>query len=273
MTGHPRPAFTLLMAVCGSDDSRRFEQAVASVFANSVLPDAFRLVVDGPVPAPLDHCITELCGRFPIDMLRLPHHRGLGAAMNAGLAAIETEWVVRADADDINLPNRFALQVEAMTDEIDILSGTIREVDRAGRTVGERHVPITADAIRRQMSTRSPFNHPAVAFRKDVVLACGGYPAIANKQDYLLFAALLGNGARARNLPEVLVESVADSSLYRRRGGIRYALLEVVVQRQPVRYGFKGAAAAILHGSARAFIFLLPTALRGWIYRHFLRSR
>src|SRR5579859_2986747 len=108
------PSFTVLMPVYGGDTPERFDRAVDSVYENSLLPDAFCLVVDGPVSPELDLRIAAFAERRKPSLIRLRQNMGLATALNAGLAEIETEWTIRADADDINLLDRFSIQKTAM---------------------------------------------------------------------------------------------------------------------------------------------------------------
>ena len=106
--------FTVLMAVYRSDDLGLFERAVKSVYANTVRPDAFVLVVDGPVPEALHNAIMHQQAKYGLEVLYLPTNVGLARALNAGLMRVHTKWVVRADADDYNVRDRFALQAAVM---------------------------------------------------------------------------------------------------------------------------------------------------------------
>ncbi|PFG62070.1 glycosyl transferase family 2 [Thioclava sp. ES.031] len=268
--------FTVLMAVYGGDDPERFTRALESVFANSLPPDQMLLVVDGPVPDALETQIdklqaTELCVRVH----RLPENRGLAMALNAGLALVETEWVVRADSDDINRPDRFAKQaaaINATSSPIDLLGGAIQEIDFDDAPMAVRRTTEGPENIRKFARKRNPFNHMTVAYRTAPTREVGGYPNIHLKEDYALWASLLKAGARVENLPEILVDATTGHDMYRRRGGTRYALAEFQLQQHLVRCGLKSWPYAIVHGLARSIIFLLPAPARAQFYRLVLRG-
>lgn len=265
---------TVLMAVYGRDDPELFRRAVSSVYANSVVPDQFALVVDGPVPASLEAVIRDLAEEHDFDPLWLPETKGLAVALNCGLERVRTEWVARADADDVNVPDRFAIQVRAIRDclgEIDILGGAITEVSRSGDPIAIREVPLTHHEIVRRLRVRNPFNHMTVVFRTGYVRALGGYPEIHLKEDYALWATAIAAGARCRNLDDVLVLATAGRDMYRRRGGLKYARAELEMHRLLRRLGWVGWLSGMLTGAAKAAMALFPPALRGWIYLAFLR--
>lgn len=267
--------FTVLMAVYKNDDTVLFGRAVDSIYANTLNPDAFILVVDGFVPDVLKCQIQRLQKRYLFEIIWLPVNVGLAVALNIGLKNVRTEWVARADADDINVTHRFALQAEAIWrsgDKLDILGGAIQEVDLSGkntsiRSTAEEHLEILRYAV-----YRCPFNHMTVVYRASLVRQCGGYPIdIFLKEDYGLWGRMLVSGARALNLPDVLVFATAGKNIYVRRGGIRYALSEIALQKYLVSLGLKSPAIGLIHGVGRASIFLLPAFIRGWVYASVLR--
>jgi len=266
--------FTVLMAVYGRDDPVLFERAVRSACEGSLLPDAFVLVADGPLPPALQTRVDRLVEEFRIELIALAHNVGLARALNAGLRLVRTEWIVRADADDFNLPERFAQQALAARAEPapDLMGGTIVELDREGRILASRLTATTHDEILRFASRRCPFNHMTVAYRTSLALAVGGYPAIHLREDYGMWALMLHAGARCCNLPQVLVHASAGREMYRRRGGWRNAGAEWALQRHLMRCGLKGPLSALVDGLLRMLVFLLPAGLRGRVYERLLRS-
>ena len=273
-----RPYFdgglTVLMAVYRADDPDLFERALASVYANTLQPDKVLLVVDGPVASTINDTIDRYAHERGLAVLRLATNGGLANALNQGLKQIQTAWVARADADDINMPERFERQARAIAlgENIDIVGGNILEVELNGTVLGERRVPADHASILRYARTRCPFNHMTVVYRHTMVMAVGGYPTLV-KEDYGLWASLLAHGCRAANVPEILVAATAGSEMYRRRGGLRYARAEFELQRFLVGKGLKSPLAAVAHGMGRAAVFVLPNRVRGLLYERLLRRR
>ena len=266
--------FTVLMSVYSGDSPALFRMAIESVFANTLQPDAFLLIVDGPVSIEVDQTILFFQDRFLISVHRLPENIGLARALNSGLAKISTEWIVRADSDDYNLPHRFSAMAEALTasgDSLDLFGSAIVEVDTDGVELAVRWTVADHEGIRRFGSKRNPFNHMTVAMRAALVRTAGGYPDIFLKEDYALWASLIKLNARTANLPDTLVRATTGRAMYGRRGGLRYAVAEVQLQLHLVRCELKGYPAAVLDGLMRATVFLLPASVRVFIYKGFLR--
>ena len=266
--------FAVLMAVYAKDDEKLFVSAVESVYENSLNPDQMILVVDGPIQKNLSNAINFVKSKYPIDVLYLSANLGLAGALNEGLTKVRTDWVLRADADDLNLPLRFQLQADIINDsnnKIDLLGGSIQEVDSSGNFLGIRKTAELHHDILRYAIKRNPFNHMTVGYKKDFVVKCGGYPKIALKEDYALWASMLNAGALSCNSSEVLVLVSAGDDMYKRRGGFSYAFAEIQLQEHLVKNNFKTYFDAIFDGCLRGMVFLMPSFLRGLIYKKILR--
>lgn len=266
--------FTVLMAVYRRDTPALFRMALESVFANTLKPDAMILVVDGPVPIELEQEIVSFEARFAITVLRLPENLGLASALNKGLALISTEWIMRADADDYNLPNRFSSMAEVLSasgDKLDLFGSAIVEVDLDGTELAIRWTADDHTSICRFASRRNPFNHMTVAMRTALVRNVGGYPDIFLKEDYALWASLIKLNARTANIPDALVRATTGRAMYSRRGGLKYALSEIPLQQHLVCCDLKGYPAAVLDGLMHAAFALIPSFMRAFIYKRFFR--
>jgi len=265
--------FTVLMPTYNRQDlCDLFEYAIDSVLENSVLPEKIIVVVDGPVSQVFEEKIRRYEKAKKINVLWLKKNVGLTKALNIGLNNVTTTWVLRADGDDFNLPDRFAKQIEYMRKGYDLIGGAIREVDRDGKELALRRVPTEQSEILSFMARRCPFNHMTVAFRTELVRKCGGYPDVYLKEDYALWALMIKNGAKVANSPEILVNETTGADMYGRRGGLKYVISEYHLQCHLIECGLKGVWAAFFHGISRALVFLMPSYLRSKIYVKFLRN-
>jgi len=267
--------FTVLMAVYGKDEPELFAKAVESVYENDLKADYMVLVVDGMVPWHLEEKIIAAEQRYGLEVVRLERNQGLAKALNAGLAQVRTEWVVRADSDDLNLSNRFRRISELLQEhpDLDLIGSAILECERNGTPVARRVMPASHEQVREFIVRRNPFNHMTVAYRRSLVTLCGGYPDIYLREDYALWINMIMAGARCANLPEVLVHATAGRDMYKRRGGWRYTKGEYELQTMMVRLGLKTRMRGVLHGIARSSVFIAPPFLRRLFYEWFLRQR
>ena len=267
--------FSVLITVYCNDDPKLFAHALKSIYDNSLLPDKVLLVVDGPVPELINDVIIKFEKMHSLFVLRLARNLGLAKALNVGLTELTTEWVVRADADDINLSNRFEEIVKLLKEKqcLDIVGSNILEVECDGSPVAIKEVPEHEEQIRKYAVRRNPFNHMSVAFKRSKALACGSYPDVYLREDYALWARMLQGGAKCYNIQKVLVHATTGKDMYKRRGGLKYALAELSMQKVLIDCDLKNMSQGIFDGLVRAVIYLMPNIFRGLVYENVLRKK
>ncbi|SHK58284.1 Glycosyl transferase family 2 [Pseudonocardia thermophila] len=261
----------VLLPVWAGDDADHLATAFRSVTDEQTRrPDQVVIVRDGPVGARLQTRIDELVAGscVPVDVVALETNRGLGPALDAGLAACEHELVARMDADDISLPHRFATQVPIIESGVDVLgSGLLEFGTDLDDVVGSRTPPVTAADITRRARFASPFNHPTVVYRREVVQSVGGYGDFPLMEDYLLWAKLIMAGARVANVAEPLVAYRVGAGAYARRGGWAQLRAELALQRRFLGLGFTTPAQFARNVVVRGGYRLVPERLRRSAYR------
>jgi glycosyltransferase involved in cell wall biosynthesis len=268
-----RPNFAVLISIYFNDDPALLDMALSSIFNNTLQPSSVVLVYDGPVSAELNFVARHYLIHENLFIHQKQENEGLAKALNFGVKFCNTEWIVRADADDYNLPHRFAKLSRFMGKEFDLFGSFIEEIDLDGRITGLRAPPTSHKNIVKFSKYRNPFNHMSVCFRKSTFLAAGGYPDLYLREDYGLWATMISLGAQCHNIEDPLVRATAGKAMYMRRGGFRYALGEIALQIHLVRCGIKSPFSAFVHGLARGSIFLVSNSIRAIFYEKFLRNR
>ncbi len=133
-------------------------------------------------------------GRFQI--LQGPG-KGISAALNLGLAAIQSPLVARLDADDLSEPLRLERQLRIMDRNPDwLLCGTeVSVIDADGQVIDQMQCPKSSVEIRKHLYEKCCLHHPTIMFRRDVVTAVGGYRSqFDGAEDYDLYLRLLEVG-------------------------------------------------------------------------------
>lgn len=260
------------MCVYFKDDPTLFRRAIESVYANTVIPNQFILVVDGPIPPSLNQIVISFEKTYPITVHRLDRNHGLAIALNFGLQFIKTKWIARADADDINCECRFEKQLTLARAGFDLIGSAIFEVDSSQKIIAYKKMPSTLGAIKKYIRFRNPFNHMTVFLRRELLTQMGGYPNIYLKEDYALWAKLIYSGrASAVNLNEPLVIASSGFAMYKRRGGLKSALSEIQLQRYLFQNGATNIFFSCFFGGVRSLILLMPPSFLGFFYKKFLR--
>ena len=218
--------------------------------AHATLGPALESVLHQTTPAAELICVddgstdgsSELLDRYRrrharIRVLRREGPEGdLVAALELGRRAVQTELVLRMDADDVAHPRR-AERVHALfADPRVALAGClVRSFPSVLVRPGRRRYDAWLNGLRRhedmarERFVECPLAHPSASFRARAVEAVGGYRSFAGPEDYDLWLRLLAAGWRFGKAPRVL--------LGWREGPAR-------LQRQDSRYGPAGMARA-----------------------------
>jgi hypothetical protein len=175
------------------------------------------------------------------------------------LPHVATRWICRADADDVNEPNRFADQIGflAANPLVSVLGSDISELLPDGnRRI--KHMPQTQEEILTWALYRNPINHMTVFVATEALRISGGYPSIPLKEDYALWLRMLAEGYRFANLPRPLVRVRLGSDFYRRRSGVRHLVSEARLH--PFRAGLSGVGQGRALAASGARMLALATA-------------
>ncbi|KAB8295593.1 glycosyltransferase [Bifidobacterium avesanii] len=273
--------FSVLLPVYGGDSLAFFREAVRSnTVGQARRPSQLVVARDGRVPDEVEEYLVRLPGLLEpegvaVTVVRLEECRGLAAALNEGLKACAHEFVARADADDIALPERYAVEIPVLEAGADLVGSSIQEFTQESADRGDkiergqvRTLPAGGPELERYARMQSPLHHPSVAFRRSAVLDAGGYPERAGRfEDYLLWARLMMRGAKLRNVPDVLVLYRVDAGAYTRRGGWEMFRGELGLQRAFLKMGFVNVPQFARNVLVRAAYRLVPTGLRQRGYR------
>lgn len=267
--------FSVLLSVYGGERGDFLRQSLASVFGQTLRAGEVVLVEDGPLTEELYAVVEEFRVHHPeLKVVPLAQNGGLGRALNEGLKHCSHELVARMDSDDICRPDRFEKQVRVMEEhpEYAVVSSWIDEFEGdPSHVLSTRKLPEMPDELYEYGKSRCPVNHPAVMFRKSAVLACGGYMHYPLFEDYYLWGRMMVNGAKFYNIQESLLLFRTSPDMFRRRGGLRYALTEARLQFLFVGIGYIGLGLFFKNLAVRFVMRLVPNGLRSWVYRKLLR--
>jgi glycosyltransferase involved in cell wall biosynthesis len=264
--------FSLLLPVYRGDRADYLARAFQSTVQEQLVrPSEVVVVQDGQIGPELASALerVESTSPVPVRRLRLKHNVGLAQALQCGLSACSHEVVARMDADDISLPQRFAVQLPLIEAGADLVGTGMREFGEATPTGGLLRIPPTDRAqIAAEARLRSPFNHPTVVYRRSAVLQAGGYRELPLLEDYWLFTRMIESGSVVANVPEPLVLYRVDAGSYQRRGGMRLLRSEMGLQRRLRREGFTTSAEMLRNVAVRGGYRVIPVGLRKSLYRN-----
>lgn len=164
-------------------------------------------------------------------LLKNETNRGLAYSLNRCLSAANGEYIARMDADDCAVTERFAKQVQFLDrhPQYGWVGSTAVLFDESG-TWGTRSV--VEKPLKKDFLMTSPFIHPTVLFRKEVLEAANGYiisKATQRAEDYDLFMRLYALGYRGYNFQEPLLYYRENEETFTRRR-YRHRMDEAVIR-------------------------------------------
>ncbi len=181
--------------------ARYLKEAVDSVLTQSFREFEFIIWNDGSTDDS-----ENIIKSYKDERIRYFYHEntGLGKALNLACEKVSAKYIVRMDADDICLPERFQKQYEYMEShpECVLLSSPVFYINENGKYLGQTF-PFTDDRILRG-GVLSIF-HSGAIFKNDAYRECGGYPETIDSQDDLLWSRMRYYG-KFSNIKEPLLK-------------------------------------------------------------------
>lgn len=104
-----------------------------------------------------------------IQLCRNDENMGLVDTLNRGLRMIDTEYILRMDADDISLPTRFEEQIQFM-DNNPLIGVSSFQTQLIGNENKIATQPLNDQEMKAQVFFRTVFNHGGVIYRSKVLL-------------------------------------------------------------------------------------------------------
>jgi len=180
---------------------RTVGEAVRSLLEQTLGDLELLLVDDGSRDRSVTAAQEAAAGDPRLRVLARPPE-GLVAALNAGLRAARGTWVLRLDADDLAPPDRLERQVAWADRHPDwwVIGGLVQCFPRETLTEGMRRYEhwlnsvATPGEVRRDLFVESPLAHPSVLYRRDRILALGGYREGPFPEDYDLWLRVFEAG-------------------------------------------------------------------------------
>ncbi len=180
------------------------KEAIQSVLDQTFKDFEFIIIDDGSTDESVK--IAESFHDQRISLIRLSHG-GIVKALNAGMKAAQGVYIIRADADDISLPERFKILLDYMENnkDVSICGSWADSINKKGEVVGGmEYPPVENKGIKKYLLLHNPFIHPSVIFRKKTISELGGYKNFKHNEDYELWTRVLQKNI-GHNIPQKLI--------------------------------------------------------------------
>lgn len=273
--------YSVLMSVYFKEQPVFLNAAIQSMVDQTIKPDQFIIVKDGPLTPELDQVINEYNSKFPglFTIITNKTNLGLGPALRKGVIESRNELIARMDSDDFCVSDRVEKQLKVFMNhpEIGMVGSFEAEfINDICNVVAIHRVPENSKAIKQFMRRRCAVLHPTVIFKKSAVIAAGNYQetsVYAVYEDYDLFARMIFDAnIKCFNIQECLYYIRTSEDFYERRGGFKYAKTVLRFKWHLLRKKNMSLADFCISGIGQAMVSILPNKLRKIFYMTFLRG-
>lgn len=269
--------YSVLMSVYIKEYPEYLKESITSMLLQTVPSDDIVIVCDGPLTDELNQVLDKFKAKYQdtINIIRLKENVGLGKALNIGLRHCRNQLVARMDSDDISMENRCENQLKVFKQqEVDIVGTSVLEFDgTVTNIISKKSTPNSHKEISSYSKKRNPFNHPSVMFKKDTVMAAGGYKPFPYFEDYYLWIRMLEYGAKAYNIEEPLLYMRTGDAMYARRGGLQYAKCIWNFKWNLKKRKYTTWREFIISTIPHIVVSIIPNRVRKGIYHKMLRRK
>ena len=209
-----------------------FKSAITSLQNQTFENWELLLIDDGSVRSIYNEIRNILTDEPRACCIRIKQNQGLAHALNCGIRMARGKYIARMDDDDFSLPTRLEEQVNYLNRNLEYgWVGCEADLFDNNGIWGKANRPEKPN--KKSFLHSSPFIHPSVMFRKELLLNIGGYSEniyASRCEDYELFMRLYAKGYKGYNIKKSLFQ-YRDDAIYLRRS-LKYCYYEMRIRAQ-----------------------------------------
>jgi glycosyltransferase involved in cell wall biosynthesis len=224
-----RPAISVLTSVYNGE--RFLAECIESILGQSFGDFEFLIIDDGSTDGSLEILRGYERQDRRIRLATRPN-RGVPRSLNELFFQSAGEFIARIDADDVAMPNRFRVQLDALHADPALVctGGFFQMIDARGRALTVLKPPTDDAEIQRQaLAGNGSICHSTAMIRRTAMEQIGGYcEDFETAQDLDLWLRL-GEVGKLANLPETVLQfrlheaSISEVKRYEQRQSARIA--------------------------------------------------
>jgi len=267
----------VVMAVYQNDEHGYVRKSIQSILTQTYPHFDFFICFDGPVSDEVKEYILSLSDDR-LKVFQLIKHGGLAKALNYLLERVfekpQYELIARMDADDISVSTRFEAQKKFFLENpsVSCLGSWYKEIDESDNIMSYQKLPLKHEEIKKFFLKRSPFAHPSVMFRREMVEKAGFYPTNTLRlEDYVFWSNAVKNGFLFENLPEYLLLFRRDKNFYKRRSGILFGF-KYILTRFRINKTLKAPFYIYFYSLMVGIVRMMPSFILRIIYNIYRKS-
>lgn len=199
------PSVAILLPV--KDGDKTLLRCLQSI-ANQTVQDFEIVLIDDHSKVKVSDRISEFeISLQRIKILEMPSHKfGLADALNLGVENTHCKYIMRMDVDDIMVPQRLEKQIQFLSDNphIGIVGSFAYKMKHGIKTNKVFRKPIGPFRRSWKFCLNTPFIHPSVIMRSEILRQYKYNPRFVRGQDAELWSRVLG-GFQGFNINEPLI--------------------------------------------------------------------
>lgn len=209
MQNNKKPLISVLMGVYyRREDLYLLKRSVESVLKQTFTDFELLICDDGSTEAAIEYLNGLASQDCRVKLIRRGNLFSLPQKLNACLECSNSTYIARMDDDDFSHPERFADQLSFLAEQPEIaFVGSNVNLWRDGAVVGSRILAEYPSV--RDFYFVQPYIHPALMFRREVLVAVAGYSEEKHAvlcEDYDLLLRLYAAGYQGANLQKCLLD-------------------------------------------------------------------
>ena len=200
----PMPEIAVLLPAYNAEDF--IQRAVNSLNSSTERHDII-VVDDGSKNSVADFIMPQ----DNLVILRLDQNSGISTALNHGLEYVLQKgykYIARLDADDLVIPERLERQKNFLEKhpEVDLVGSWARIVDESGMPHYYFNMPVSHEAIKKEMYYQNCMFHPSLMFRSEIIGTGIRYNSSFDGAEDWDFIRRIMRNSRVANIPEYLID-------------------------------------------------------------------
>ena len=262
------PKISVLMPVYNTE--KYIAEAIESILSQTFKDFEFIIVDDCSTDKTLE--IIQKYAKIDNRIIALRNEKNLKIckALNKGIEIAKGKYIARMDADDWSYSDRLEKQFKFMEEnsEIGISGGTMKVCDEKLKVLNQRRYNLSDKEIRKKLFRYSPFSHPLVIIRKNILDKAGFYnPDLVYAEDYDLYFRI-GKFSKFGNLKDVILKyrMLENNSTSEKLKEMELKTLEI--RKKAVKeYGYKMGLIDKLYSIGQYLsIFIIPSKMKIWMF-------
>jgi glycosyltransferase involved in cell wall biosynthesis len=199
--------------------------------------------------------------------------KGIGVSLNLALRQTQGDYIARMDADDIALPQRFALQLKYLETHPKVVAvgGQAQMIDGQGIPFAYKRFPTNPKKLREIIMWMVPFQHPIAMVRAEAYKKCRYDETLKTAEDVDWMMKLLQYGEFGNLKQMVYQYRKADTSNGYHNVKQTFYLTLLGRWRGITRYGYKPTLKGILLSFAQLLVVTMLPAK--WVVKLYENRR